>query len=77
MTTKDPYRQGIVPGEILTKEDFCQRLDIKRAGWSALKLRAESAGFYMFYYEGRQGFVDTAIFVDYLKSLRAANASSK
>ncbi len=77
MTTKEPYRQGIVPGEILTKEDFCQRLDIKRAGWSALKLRAESAGFYMFYHEGRQGFVDTAIFVDYLRSLRNPNASSK
>lgn len=77
MTTKESYRRGIVPGEILTKEDFCERLDIKRAGWSALKLRAESAGFYMFYHEGRQGFVDTAIFVDYLKSLRATNAGSK
>ncbi len=77
MTTKEQYRQGIVPGQILTKADFCDRIDIKQPGWAALKLRAETAGFYMFYYDGGKAYVDTAIWVDYLKSRRATNAGSK
>lgn len=77
MTTKGPVRQGIVPGEFLTKADFCERINIKPTGWNALKLRAESAGFHMYYREGRQGFVDTTVWIDYLKSLRNSNASAE
>lgn len=77
MTTKGPVRQGIVPGEFITKADFCERINIKPSGWSALKLRVESAGFNMYYREGRQGFVDTTIWIDYLKSLRKSNAGTE
>jgi hypothetical protein len=79
MTTRGQVRQGIVPGEWLTKTDFCERIGIKPDGWHALKLRMESKGFCMYSRpEGsRQGFIETDVWIAYLLSQRKANAGTK
>lgn len=79
MTTKGQSRRGIVPGEWITKTDFCDRVGITSDGWSALKLRMESKGFFMYSRpEGsRHGFIETDVWIAYLKSQRKSNAGTK
>ena len=67
---KDIVRPGIVIGEILTLQDFCFRAKISRYGWSALLRRAVKADREICFREGRQVYVDTQEWVDFMKESR-------
>lgn len=65
-------RQGIVPGEILTLDEFCKRAGIGREGWASLLRRATVAGCSISFVSGRRVYVDTQAWFDFLKVDRNA-----
>jgi hypothetical protein len=64
---------GIVAGEILPLAEFMQKTQMKRAAWSALMRRAAAAGCDIAYRDGRQVFVDTSAWIDFLKVKKHAS----
>lgn len=76
-TKNEIVRPGVVPGEILTLSDFCYRLKMGRHGWSSMLRRATKAGHEICFKQGRQLFVDTTAWLDFMRVMRVSNAGTK
>ena len=64
-------RPGIVPGEVLTVKDFCFRANLQRYAWSSLLRDATKAGYPIALKQGRAVFVDTGVWLQYLKETQS------
>lgn len=77
LTKNEIVCPGVVVGEILTLSDFCYRMKLERHAWSAMLRRATKAGHEICFKQGRQLFVDTTAWMDFMKEMRVKNAGTK